>query len=647
MAAHPRRSSPAQAHPGAKAQASTGPRSGADARANGAESGAEAREVEWQLTAEDLGLVRRWLEQHSLLDELSIQPLPPQQLHDTYLDTEDWRVLRAGFALRLREKAGRAEATLKGLSSARDDVADRREITEPVFGRVAKAVTQATGPVGRRVRDVTGTKPLRTLFDVRTTRQRFAVRSRESAADLGEIALDEARFSRGNGHRRPLVLTRVELEASGTDASALERLAQRLCAECELHRATENKFAVGLRSAALEPPQDARPDRQPQPPAGPMAASTRAAAFAAGTLHSLLRQWQADEPAARLGESPEALHKLRVAGRRMDTVLRLFSDYLPASLARSQPTLKGMVDALGDVRDADIRLQEVRGFGDCLGEGERAALEPLLRHLQSERARAQAALLSALDAKPARHWLDTLPGQLARIASSAPSRSTAALTVVPYLIGKRYRKLRECAGRLTPRSAPGEFHKARIRAKKLRYAIEVIAPTYTKPADRMIAALQKLQNRLGTQHDAHALAAYLAQLASDPPADFTAATLYMMGRMAEQHAAQAARLGRKIEKPWRKIHRNRWKALRTRMRARRGDGSRQDTDTGGKSATSRGKKVRDSSGKGRLEHSGGNGKLTGAAGTRAPAGLGALARHSARSDRRHGGRTARSGSGRH
>ena len=53
-----------------------------------ANTGSEAREVEWQLTAPDLGVVRRWLEQHPRLDRLSIAPLPAQQLHDTYLDTE-------------------------------------------------------------------------------------------------------------------------------------------------------------------------------------------------------------------------------------------------------------------------------------------------------------------------------------------------------------------------------------------------------------------------------------------------------------------------------------------------------------------------------------------------------------------------------
>jgi len=544
-------------------------------------------------------VVRRWLEQHTRLDDLTIEPLPAQQLRDTYLDTEDWRVLRAGFALRLREKAGHSEATLKALRSARDDVADRREITEslcgdgdkPGSGRrgrndgtgrnsgnpaiSGKALAHATGPVATRVRHVAGKKPLRILFEVRTTRQRFSVRRANDSVDIGEIALDEARFSRADGHRRPMVLTRVELEAVGSDSTPVARLAQRLRSECGLNRATENKFTVGLRSAALEPPRDARPDRAAaEPPPVTMDSATRAGDFAAETLHRLFREWQAKEPAARLGEGPEGLHELRVAARRIDTVLRLFRSCVPAASAKSRPTLKRLLDLLGDVRNGDIRLQAVSAFRDGLPESDRAALDPLMRHLESERAAARAAMLRGLDAKPARQWLETLPEQILRAVNSpaaASSRQAAALTVMPDLIRERYRKLRKCARRLTSDSSMREFHKVRIRAKKLRYALEVAAPTYAKPAKRMIAALQKLQSRLGAQHDAHVLAGYLAQLALHPPKEFTAATLFMMGRLAQLNAAEAARLGRKVEKPWRKVRGRRWKSLRSRMQELRDD----------------------------------------------------------------------------
>jgi triphosphatase len=613
MAARPRRFPAATATSGAAsapAPSTPAPASArAPAQANGAGGTAagDAREVEWQLTAPDLGPVRRWLDRHAELDDLSIEPLPTQQLHDTYLDTEDWRIFRAGFALRLREKSekrkGHVEATLKGLHSAREEVADRREITERIPEGRPKALAQAVGPVGSRVRDVAGARPLRTLFDVRTARQRFAVRSRNAAAAVGEIALDEARFSRGsahNGHRRPMVLTRVELEASGPDSGALERLAERLCTECGLHPARENKFAVGLRSASLQPPRVARPDAEAEPDAAVMHCSTRASDFAAEALQRLLLDWQTHEPAARLGEGPEPLHKLRVTARRMDTVLSLFRTFLPGSVARNRPKLKMLLDAVGDVRDVDIRLEAVSAFREKLAEQEKAACDPLRQHLESERAQARSRMLRALDAKATREWLDTLPAQLARTvapAQSASMRNALALAVMPDLIRKRYRKLRNCAEQLTRRSSIEEFHKVRVRSKKLRYALEVVAPTYRKPTHEMLAALHKLQSKLGTQHDSDVIARYLTELAAHPPESFTATTLFMMGRMAEMHRRGAARLSGKIKKPWRKACGWRWKSLRARMKELRDD-------------------IPEPAGKdGRLVHrAAGNGKLIGAYG---------------------------------
>jgi triphosphatase len=539
-----------------------------------ANGGGETREVEWQLTAPDLGVVRRWLDQHPRLDRLSIEPLPARQLHDTYLDTEDWRLFRAGFALRVREEAGRLEASLKELHSAREDVADRREITEPLSQSGVKALAYATGPVGGRVRDVAGLKRLRPLFEVRTSRQRFAVRNGNPNAGVGEIALDEARFSRGRGgrHRRPMLLTRVELEATGHDSTPLERLAKRLRAECGLSPAKENKFAVGLRSASLGPPRGAGPDQEREPAPAVMDASTRASDFAAAALRRLDQEWRANEPPARLGECPEPLHRLRVTARRMETILSLFRTYLPAGLRRSQQTLKGLLAALGLVRDADIRLEAVASFRGSLAEGDRAALDPLLQYLQSERARARSFMLRALDAKRTRDWLDTLPDQIARTppaTSFASSRNAAALIVVPDLIHERYRKLRKVARRLTAESSMTEFHEVRVRAKKLRYALEVVAPTYAKRANRMLAALHKLQSKLGTQHDADVIARYLTQLASHPPANFTPATLFMMGRMAEVQAREAVRMGKRVARPWRRVRGKHWKTLRSRMEKRR------------------------------------------------------------------------------
>jgi triphosphatase len=538
---------------------------------NAGDAGGEARELEWQLSATDLGVVRHWLEGHSLVDELRIEPLSPQQLRDTYLDTEDWRVFRAGYALRIREEGRRIEATLKGLRSAREDVADRREITEALAEGTVKALAGANGSVGRRVRDVIGVKPLRKLFEVRTSRERFAVHNTDAAEEVGEVALDEAQFSRADGHRRPMILTRVELEAIGRNGATLEGLAARLRTECGLKPATENKFAAGLHSASLEPPRAAAADGEAEPVRPVMDASSRAGDFAAVALHRLLGEWQAHEPAARLGERPEALHALRVTGRRMDTVLSLFSAYLPAALGKSRPKLKRLLDALGAVRDADIRLETVTAFRGRLPQSDGTALDPLLRHLEAEREAARAAMLRALDAKRTHDWLERLPIRLSLTrpmpkSPAASPRSAAALRVVPDLIRRRYRKLRKCVRRLTPESPISQYHNVRVHTKKLRYALEMVAPTYAEPAEEMLATLLVLQGRLGTQHDSDEMARYLTHLAVHPPVEFGSRTLFLMGRLAELHARKASRLGGKIEKPWRRLRGKLWKALRARMK---------------------------------------------------------------------------------
>lgn len=221
-------------------------------RAASPSAGADIREIEWQLTVANLGTVRHWLGQHKRIGALLILPRPTQVLHDTYLDTDDWRMFRAGFALRLRETPEGVEATLKSLSSARKDAADRLEITEPL-PEPLDWLRYAPGPVGTRARQLASDVPLKTLFVVHTTRDRFAVSAPLHPDDSGEIALDETELQSAAG--APLGrLQRVEVEAFRPPLAPLERLVETLRTQCGLETSRENKFATGLRLAELAPP---------------------------------------------------------------------------------------------------------------------------------------------------------------------------------------------------------------------------------------------------------------------------------------------------------------------------------------------------------------------------------------------------------
>src|SRR5437764_1458734 len=74
----------------------------ADHTVNPEEAGhKDGREVEWQLASADLGSVRRWLADHGTIDGLVLERRGTLQIFDTYLDTDDWRIHPAGFALRI------------------------------------------------------------------------------------------------------------------------------------------------------------------------------------------------------------------------------------------------------------------------------------------------------------------------------------------------------------------------------------------------------------------------------------------------------------------------------------------------------------------------------------------------------------------
>ena len=518
----------------------------------------DGREVEWQLACTDLGSVRRWLADHGTIDGLVLEPRSTLQIFDTYLDTDDWRIHRAGFALRIRSESGKSEATLKSLHSARAEVADRRELSEMLANSESESIRRSIGPVGTRVHAVSGAHALLPLFEVRTSRHRFAIRREDEAQQLGEIALDETVISRPHGEPQTS-MQRVEVEALTEAHEPLQSLVKTLRSDCALETASDTKYSQGLRSVGLAP--------GPAPEFAPTAvdASMPIVEVALANLRRYLSAWHLHEPGARLGDNPEDLHDLRVAGRRLDAILRQFRSSLPASFLRIRPTLKKVLRALGDARDLDVALSELETFSRELPESDLESVEPLKQHLVSERARARTRMLSVLDSVSVQKNLQELRSLLAApSAASQQSSSQLALNVAPELIRLRYRKVRKGADLLTSDSSMEAYHEVRGHVKKLRYALEAVAVIYGKPADEMLRTLRRWQEKLGVQQDAAVASRRLKALASAPPKGIPPETLFLMGRLAEHYASAALRARKLSAKGYRKV-RGRWKRLRMKF----------------------------------------------------------------------------------
>jgi triphosphatase len=517
----------------------------------------DGREVEWQLACTDLGSVSRWLSEHGTIDGLIVEPRSTQQIFDTYLDTEDWRIHRAGFALRVRSGSGTTEATLKSLHSAGTEFADRRELTETLKSSDSEAIRESVGPVGTRVCAVSGARTLLPLFELRTSRRRFAVRKSDEAGQLGEIALDETVISRPHGEPQASML-RVEVEALTEAHGSLRSLVKTLRSNCALEAASDTKYSLGLKSVGLAPPAQ-------ESAASAVDASMTVAEVAMVNLRRYLAAWLQHEPGARLGDDPEELHDLRVAGRRLDAVLRQFQAFLPPEFLTVRSTLKTVLSALGHARDLDVALSELQEFGCKLPKADRAGIEPLKEHLISERGRARAQMLSVLDSIWVRRNLQELTLLLAApVAASEGSAAEMALHASPGLIRRRFRKLRKRADLLGVDSSTEKYHEVRGQVKKLRYALEAVAALYGKPADDMVRALRRWQENLGVQQDAAVAMQRLNALAGAKPEGIPAATLFLMGRLAERHLGTAAQARKRCATGYRKV-RQKWKKLRMKF----------------------------------------------------------------------------------
>jgi CHAD domain-containing protein len=536
----------------------------------------DQREIEWQFDAQDLEAVAAWLMSFGAggdatpsmapplagtVPHVSLTPGQVRELHDTYCDTEDWRIHRAGFTLRIRRTAVGAEATLKSMAAGVDGLRDRREMNEPVPAEAGTDLAALPGPVGAAVRSLTGSRPLRSLFDLQTTRRPFALIL--NGAEVGEVTLDTTTVPAPSGGA-PLTLRRIEVEVAAERLDEALPFVEALRAACGLVPAQIGKFAAGLWVHALVP--------LGMPELGPTAItpsmSTGEVVFAVLRRHCTAML--AHEPGTRLGEDAEELHDMRVAIRRLRTIIRLFKDALPARAQRLRAELGWIGRVLGEVRDQDVQLAQVRGWMEAALPGESAALALLLPVYERRREAARRRMLRTLDSRR----YERLTAGLIRMLRRGPSRRLPAarrpiVETAPDLIERRFRQMRKAARRLTADAPPAAYHALRIRGKRLRYAVEAVTDIYGDPARKLIKRLVAVQDILGEMQDAHVAITHLHTLALDRRLRLPPEAMFAMGRLAERYAVRAAELQQAYPAAYERLRGKRWRRLRRVMDALR------------------------------------------------------------------------------
>jgi triphosphatase len=535
---------------------------------------ADPVEIEWQFDALDLRPVERWL---ATLPTLAVETgdggtvtalaQTPRRLVDSYLDTDDWRVARAGFVARTRHRGRHDEVTMKDMRPAEGNgLRQRLEMTE-VLPPDGIAGLGPDGPVGRRLRAIVGTRPLREVLQVRTRRRPFALRV--GGVDVAEVALDDTVIVVGGG-QRPMQLRRVEVEVQAEWVEALEPIVQQLRVSCGLQPARLSKFEAGLLAVGLEIPGS--PDLGPTG----ITPSSTMGELAFAVVRRQFAALRAREPGTRLGEDPEELHDMRVATRRLRAALSLFADVLPVRAEVFRQELGWVGRTLGAVRDLDVQLAGMAdmaaataGWSETGREDGHDPLADLSELLTREREAARTDMLAALDSV---RW-ERLTKGLAALAQQGPARRSVAARVpavigMPGLVVARHDAVAKAAKRAKRSGLVTDFHRLRIRCKRLRYSLEFASEVYEGRTAPYVRALTAVQDELGLMQDAEVALMRLADLATgDTP--LPAATVFVMGGVAERHRRDVRRYLRRLPKHASRVDGRQWRELQSLMEDRR------------------------------------------------------------------------------
>jgi CHAD domain-containing protein len=402
------------------------------------------------------------------LPALSGHPLPRRVFRSTYFDTLDHCLARSGITLRRRLEKGSPLWQLKlPLDEARREIELREASMTPPARFVDALIILVEG------------KELVPIAELQTTRTGVLVRDGNDT-DV-EVVLDAVSVLReGSVIQR---FKELEIESLNGDGAEINKLASAL-------------HGIGARG------HDGRPKlfRALSIPFHSLDQPGGHALIADHIRYGLLQQLQSlkqCDPGIRLCGDEADVHRIRIAARRMRTLLLAVRKIVSAQWL--EPLLSGL-KWLGEVfarlRDLDVQMEYFRREARELKTRDRRPLERFLRHLQSDREQAYRMVLDEMRSARYIGFVSKL-----RDAADRPVIEDPQYTLTD-AAARQFRKLRKAVRRLNRSPSDAELHRIRIKTKRARYAAELAQRGDSKAIGRFIKRASRLQDLLGRHQDA-------------------------------------------------------------------------------------------------------------------------------------------------
>jgi len=463
-------------------------------------------------------------------DDVTAVDRVPRTLMAVYYDTPDLRLARWGVTVRHRTGDG-SGWTVKLPEGDEGPALVRRELT--FEGPPGRMPAGATSLIRAYARDT----PLVPVARIRTVRTGVDLVDNEGAV-VAEVVDDEVSVLHGG--RVATRFREVEVELGARPPAGLLDSVVALLREAgagEPDSTPKLMHALGARAQA--PPEVAPVTLGKKPSAADLVRQAISAA-----VDRIMRH----DPGVRIGDDPEDVHQARVGTRRLRSDLRTFGALLDEEwLASLREELRWLAGALGEVRDDDVLIDRLRRQAATLPEPDTGALAPIFRRLAIERDQARSELLEAIESPRYVALLERLI-DAARQPQCRKGAEAPAAEVVPVLVAKPWRKLRNAVDALPADPPDADLHQIRIRAKRTRYAAEAAAPLVGKKAKAFASAVADLQEVLGDHQDAVVAEAWLRGAVEGADAAVSLAA----GELIAVQMAQAAEGRKRWKKAWKK-----------------------------------------------------------------------------------------------
>jgi CHAD domain-containing protein len=197
-------------------------------------------------------------------------------------------------------------------------------------------------------------------------------------------------------------------------------------------------------------------------------------------------------------EDSELLHQVRVAARRLGAVLDLVDTNVYPGHKGHRRALKDLVDILGLTRELDVHAEHLSTYlREAPTSTQAAVIEFVLEQVDRSRTKARRSMGKQLE----RLRLPDLRRLLEVPALPDPFQPTSLQEGAWACLKPRSESALGDLTLLAAHEDPAALHKARLRIKKLRYAVEALESSFAVPPEPILKTLRNIQTVLGEHHD--------------------------------------------------------------------------------------------------------------------------------------------------